>query len=70
MALKKYNNLITSGMWSTRDPKGDHILALVEVAQKLADDSKKSSESSNTSKRETTKGEPSYIRDLSPWILE
>ena len=24
MALKKYNNLITSGMWSTRDPKGAH----------------------------------------------
>ena len=43
---------------------------LIEVAQKLSDDSKKSSERSNTSKRETTKGEPSYIRDLSPWILE
>ena len=29
MALKKYNNLLTSGSWSTKDLKNAHIIALV-----------------------------------------
>ena len=41
MALKKYNNLLTSGMWSTKYLKDSQILALVGVAQKLVDGSKK-----------------------------
>ena len=41
MDLKNYNNLLTSGKWSTKYPKDAHILALVGLAQKLADDSKK-----------------------------
>ena len=69
MALKKYNKLLTSGRWSAKDPKDAHILALVGVAQNLADKSKKSSEKSNTYNRDTTKGEPAYIRDLPPCIL-
>ena len=44
MALKKYNNLLTSRRSSKKDPKDSHILALVGVAQNLVDDSKKSSE--------------------------
>ena len=44
MALKKYNNLITSGSWSTKDPNDDQILSLVGMSQKISDDSKKSSE--------------------------
>ena len=48
MALKKYNNLLTSGRWSNKDPKDYHILYLVGVDQKLADDSKKSSDQSKT----------------------
>ena len=67
MALKKYNNLLTSGRWSTKNTKDDQILALVGVAQNLSDDSKKASEKSN---RESTKGEPAYIKDLPPCILE
>ena len=70
MALKKYNNLLTLGRWYTKDLKDAQILALVGVYQKLADDSKKSSDKSNTSNRETTKGYPAYIRDLPPWVLE
>ena len=70
MALNKYNNLLTLGRYSTKDNKDDHILALVGVAQNLAYDPKKSSEKSNTSNRETTKGEPAYIRYSPPWILE
>ena len=58
MALKKYNNLLTSGRWSNKDPKDTQILALVGVAQNLADDSKKSSDKSNTSERDTTKVDP------------
>ena len=67
MDLKRYNNLLTSGRWYNKNPKDAHILALVRVYQKLADDSKKSSEKYN---KDPTKGEPSYIRDLPPWILE
>ena len=67
MALKKYNNLLTSGRWSNKDPNDANILALVGVDQKLANDFKKPSE--NTSK-ESTKGEPAYIRYLSPWMIE
>ena len=55
MALKKYNNLLTSGRWSTKDPNDDQILSIVGVSQNLSDDSKKSSEKSNTSNRDTTK---------------
>ena len=69
MDLKKYKNLFTSGSWPTKDPKDAHILALVGLSQKLVDDFKRSSEKSKTSNRETTKGEPSYIRDLPYWIL-
>ena len=70
MALKKYNTLSTSGRWHTKDTEDDQILALVGVTQKLADNSKKSSEKPNTSNRDTTKGEQYYIRELSPWMLE
>ena len=41
MALKKYNNLLTSWRCSNKDPKDSHILALVGVAQNITDDSKK-----------------------------
>ena len=54
--LKKYNNLLTSGRWSNNDPKDAHILYLVRVSQKLADEPNKSSDKSNTSNRESTKG--------------
>ena len=57
MALKKYNKLLTPGRCYTKDTKDDHIIYLIGLAQNLADDSKKSSEKSNTSNRETTKGE-------------
>ena len=70
MALNKYNNLLTSGRWSTKDIKYFQILSLAGVAQKLAYESKISSEKSNTSNRETTKGEPAYTRDLPPWMVE
>ena len=70
MALKKYNNPLTSGRWSSKDPKDSQILALVGVDQKLADDLNNSSDKSNTSKRESTKGDPYYIRDPPPWMLE
>ena len=53
-SLKKYNNLLTSGMWSNKDPKGSQILSLVVVSQKIADESKESSDSSNISNREST----------------
>ena len=67
MSPKNYNNLFTSGSWSNKDPKDDHILDLVGVAQNIADNSKKESEKSN---RNWTKREPDYIRDLPTWILE
>ena len=57
-------------MWSNKDTKYDQILFLVGVDQNLADDSKKSSEKSNSSNRDSTKVEPAYIRYLPPWILE
>ena len=59
MALKKYNNLLTSGRWYTKYPNDAQLMDIVGVAQKLADYSKKSSDKSN---RESTKGEPSYIK--------
>ena len=68
--LKKYNNLLTLGRWSNKDPKDDQILALVGVAQKIADEYKKPPEKSNTPNRESTKGELAYIRDLPPWMPE
>ena len=70
MAPKNYNNLLASGSWSNKDPKDSHILYILGVAQKLANDSKKSSDKSNISNRESTKGDPAYIRYLPPWILE
>ena len=39
--MKKYIKLLTSGRCSTKDPKDAHILALLGVAQKIADESKK-----------------------------
>ena len=70
MELKKYNNILTSGRWSTKYPKDAQILALVGVAQKISYYSKKPHDKSNTSNKKTTKGEPAYIRDPTPWILE
>ena len=67
MALKKYNNLLTSGICSSKDPKDAQILALVGVAQILANGSRKPLEYPI---RYSTKGYPAYIRDLSPWMLE
>ena len=43
MALKKYNNIITSEIFSNEDPKDAHILNLVGVAYNLANESKKPS---------------------------
>ena len=63
MYPKKYNNLLTSGMWSNKDPKNVQILAIAGVDQNLADDSKKSSEKPN---REPTRGDPAYTRELPP----
>ena len=37
MVLKNYNNLLPSWRWSNKYPQDSHILALVGVAQKLAD---------------------------------
>ena len=68
--LKNYNNILTSGRCSTKDPKYAPIISILGVDQKLADDYKKLSEKDNTSNRDTTKGESDYIRDLPPWILE
>ena len=70
MVMNNYNNLLTSGRWFNKDPKDDKILALVGVAQKIVDDSKKSSEKSNKPNMESTKVESSYTRDLRPWILK
>ena len=50
MVLKKYNKLLSSRRWSNKYPKYDQILALVSVAQKIADDSKKSSEKTTREK--------------------
>ena len=69
MALKKHENFLTSGRWSNKDPKDAHILDLFVVYQKIADDSKKSSDKSKTSRRESTNVEPYYTRDLQPWML-
>ena len=65
-ALKKYNRLLTSGRWSTEDPKYEQILDLVGLAHKLMNESKKTY---NMSNKESTKGEPAYIRDLLSWIM-
>ena len=32
MDLKKYNNLLTSGRWTTKETKDEYVLALVVVA--------------------------------------
>ena len=62
MYMKKYNNLLTSGIWSNKDPKDAHILSLVGVAQNLEYDSNKLSEKSNTSNRESDKEDTAYTR--------
>ena len=41
MALKNYKNLLTLGRWYTKDTKYAQILALLGVAQKIEDYSKK-----------------------------
>ena len=64
MSLKKYNNLLTSWMWSNKDTKDDQVLSLVGFSQNLADDSKKLSDKSNTYNRDSTKGDTAYIRDI------
>ena len=66
MARKKYNNLLTSERWSNKDPKDSHILALVGVDHKLADELKKSSDKCS---RDPTNGASAYIRNLPPCIL-
>ena len=38
MSLKKYNILLVSGIWSTKDPKFAQIMALVRVSDKLIDE--------------------------------
>ena len=35
--LKKYNNILTSWRWSTKDTKDSYILDLVGMAQNIAD---------------------------------
>ena len=67
MSLNNYTNILASGIWSNKYPHGSHILALVVVAQKLSNDSKKPSE--NTI-RDSTKGYKPCIRYLQPWLLE
>ena len=69
MALNKYNKLLNSFRWSNNNTNDEKILALVVVAQKLADDPNKSSDKSNTSDSKSTKVEPTYIRDLPTWML-
>ena len=69
MSLENYNKLLTSRRWYNKDPKYALIMSLVGVAQKLAYDSNKSSDKSNTFKRESTKGYTAYIRYPPPWIL-
>ena len=69
MYLKKYNNLLSSGRCSNKDPKDANILALVVAAQNPSDESNKSSEKSNPYNRESTKGDPAYIWYLLPWMM-
>ena len=38
IALKNYNNIITTRRWSAKYPKDSQILAIVGVAQNVADD--------------------------------
>ena len=65
MALKKYNNPIISGRWSTKEPNNYNILALFGVSHKLMDDSKKAQDKSI---KESTKVELVYTRYLTPWM--
>ena len=62
MALTNFNSLLISGRWSNKDPKDAQILTLVEVAQKMADESNKLSDKSNSPKRESTNGDQVYSR--------
>ena len=47
MSLKKYNNIFTSGRWSTKDNKYDQIMDIVGVAQNIVDESKNALEKPN-----------------------
>ena len=67
LALNKYENIFTSGRLYNKDPKDAHTISLVGVAQKLPNDSKKTSESPSS---KSTKGDPVYVRDLPPWMME
>ena len=69
--MNKYNNLLTSVSWSTKDPKDAQILALLGVAHKLMDDHNKSSDKSDSEYKDTkssTKVDPSYINYIPYWI--
>ena len=67
MALNKYNNLLTSERWYTKDTKDAHILSIFWVSQNIIDESKKTLDNL---KRESKNSEPEYIRDIQPWMLE
>ena len=67
MVLNKYNNILNWVRWSNKYPKNAHIINLVEVDHKLPNDSKKPTENP---RRESTKGDPAYIRYLPPSIIE
>ena len=66
MALKKYNNLLTSVKCYTKYSKVEQILSLVGVYQKLMDESKKTSDKYN---RYSTKGKTACTRYIPTWIL-
>ena len=67
MYLKKYNKIIISGRCYTKDNKDYNIMDIVGMAQNIADESKKESEKPN---KYSPKGEPDYIRDLPPWMID
>ena len=67
LSLKKYNNLLISGRWYNKFTKDAQILALFGVSQNLVYYSKKAYDKPT---RETTKGDPAYIRDFQPWMTE
>ena len=56
---------LNSGRGCTKDPNDAHIISLVVVDLMLID-SRNKSEKPN---RESAKGEPTYIRDITPCIL-
>ena len=52
--LKKNNNIISFGMWSTKKPEYAQILALVGLSHNIVGESKKSLDKSNRNNRETS----------------